>query len=163
MSAKRLDWIARQRLGACVLALAAALSACASGGQRADDAAAPPAEEGARPWNVGFTWFDQNEASLEAAARAVLERCVLGRVAGLEDAEIRAAEAPAFLQVVDRASGERRLWMGFERPVAEPWALTLNLNWRDGVGPGARVAFLANVDAATEGDLSCPSGPKPTD
>lgn len=112
-----------------------------------------PTIEAEPAWKVGYTWTLMNDSRLFAATRTTLETCVVGRTVGLETVEITSTERG--FEVLDTATGERRLWMEIIAPPGAEQNRTLNLNWVDGVGPEARVAFLRAVDRAVMLEAPC--------
>ena len=104
-----------------------------------------PAEGGEPEWKVGYTWALMDDRRLYASTKATIEECVLGRVARLEDAELRQIDDG--FEVVDRETGERRLWMRIAPPPGEPQSRRLDLNWSIGVGEDARVRLLRSIDS----------------
>lgn len=130
-------------------ALAAALLGCAS----SDELALAPAVEAPPEWRVGYTWRFMTDDRLRAATRATVEACLLGRAPGLETVAL-APTADGF-DLVDRASGERRLWMAIMDDPTTPAAKTLNLNWADDIGAETPVRFLRSVDKTLQGEPPC--------
>lgn len=135
-----------------VAALATALSGCAGGAL--SGAAPPPVQAPAPPeWKLGFTWkFVTRDAVLSAAKTALID-CVIGRVALLEDTLL--TETARGFAVIDRLSGERRMWLAVEDIPGQPGARIMNLNWVDGVGEAARARFVRMVDQSLEGKPAC--------
>lgn len=133
-------------------ALAAALPGCAGGAL--STAPAPEIQAPAPPeWKLGFTWkFVTRDAVLSAARTALLD-CVIGQTALLDDALL--TETTGGFAVIDRLSGERRMWLAVEDIPGQPGVRIMNLNWVDGVGEAARARFVRMVDQSLEGKPAC--------
>ncbi|MBX2853416.1 MAG: hypothetical protein KTR21_00415 [Rhodobacteraceae bacterium] len=117
----------------------------AEASEEVEVASAESPEGGEPEWKVGYTWPLMDDRRLYASTKETIEQCLIGRVARLEDAELRQTDDG--FEVVDRETEEPRLWMRIGAPPGEPQARRLDLNWSIGVGQDARVRLLRSIDA----------------